>query len=94
VAAESGVESVSISALSPTHRVSNKAVERLAADVAENGVKEPLKYVEHRGAKYVVDGNHRLRAAARAGLKEVPAEKVSLPYKGYKTIENVLSDAP
>jgi RHS repeat-associated protein len=85
---------VAVSELRPTHSVSNKAVQRLADDMAENGVREPLRYVEHNGTKYVVDGNHRLQAARRLGLDDVPAERVELPYKGYRTIENVLESAP
>ncbi len=85
---------VAVSELRPTHSVSNRAVQRLADDIAENGVREPLKYVEHNGTKYVVDGNHRLHAARRLGLDDVPAERVELPYKGYRTIESVLESAP
>lgn len=47
------------------------------------------RYVEVNGQKYVVDGHHRLRAAKDLGMKEVPVEKVELPYKGYKTIEDL-----
>jgi RHS repeat-associated protein len=78
-------EHVATSELRATHRVSRRAVARLQADIEENGIQEPLKYVEHQGEKHVVDGNHRLRAARNLGIKEVPAEKVELPYKGYKT---------
>jgi ParB-like chromosome segregation protein Spo0J len=60
-------------------------VDRLAADIEKIGIQKPLKYVEHQGEKHVVDGNHRLRAARKLGLKRVPAEKIELPYKGYKT---------
>jgi RHS repeat-associated protein len=83
-AAEAG-GSVATSELRATHSVGKKAVARLAADIEENGMKEPLKYVEHQGEKHVVDGNHRLQAARKLGIKQVPAERVELPYKGYKT---------
>lgn len=52
--------------------------------VAEHGVKEPVKYVEHNGRKYVVDGNHRLRAARANDISSVPARKVELPFRGYR----------
>jgi hypothetical protein len=81
--AEAGM--VATSELRATHGVSRNAVRKLAADIEKNGIREPLKYVEHEGEKYVVDGNHRLRAARQLGLKQVPAERVELPYRGYKT---------
>ena len=43
-----------------------------------------------KGTKYVVDGHHRLQAAKDLKLKNIPIEKVSLPYKGYKTIDDLL----
>lgn len=71
--------------LRATHGVSRRAVARLAADIEKNGMKESIKYVVNQGEKFVVDGNHRLRAARKLGLEEVPAQEVTLPYKGYKT---------
>lgn len=47
-------------------------------------------YVEHNGTKYVVDGHYRLSVAKKLILKEVPIEQVKLPYKGYKTVEDLL----
>ena len=64
--------------------MSNRAFTRLTADVKANGIREPIKYVEDNGTRYVVDGNHRVMAARRLGLKEVPAEQVSLPFRGFK----------
>jgi RHS repeat-associated protein len=60
-----GGTGVATKALVATHSVSGKAVQKLTADVAKNGMKESIKYVEHNGIKYVVDGNHRLRVARR-----------------------------
>ena len=54
------------------------------------GIKDPIKYVEYDGSKYVVDGHHRLRAARELGFETVPVEKVELPYKGYKTVDDLL----
>ena len=59
-------------------------------DIKVNGIQEPIKYVEYNGLKYVVDGHHRLLAAKRLGLTEVPIERVELPYEGYSTIEDLL----
>lgn len=38
----------------------------------------------------MVDGHHRLQAAKRLKIEDVPVEKVDLPYVGYKTIEDLL----
>jgi hypothetical protein len=63
----------------------NKFVET----IEKEGIKDPIKYVEYNGEKYVVDGHHRLKAAKILGMKEVPTEKVELPYLGYKTFEDL-----
>lgn len=42
------------------------------------------------GIDTFVDGHHRLRAAKQLGLDKIPTQKVSLPYKGYKTINDLL----
>jgi ParB-like chromosome segregation protein Spo0J len=61
----------------------------LQEDIAENGIREPIRYVERNGVKYVVDGHHRLRAAQNLGLREVPAQEVSLPYAGYRRADDL-----
>ncbi|MBI2824088.1 MAG: ParB N-terminal domain-containing protein [Planctomycetia bacterium] len=82
--------------LLPTHRISVRTgaaraqFEGLKADVAANGIKDPLKYVEYNGMKFLVDGHHRLRAARELGLKEVPVVRVQLPYAGYKDFSDLL----
>ena len=75
-----------------THKLtlSKKQYLKLLENIKNNGIKEPIKYVEYDGVKYVVDGHHRLRAAKELKLKNIPAEKVSLPYKSYKTIKDLL----
>ena len=79
-------------ALVPTHSQtsSNNRLKKLTADIKENGMLEPIKYIEYNGEKYVVDGHHRLLAAKRLGLTEVPAVEVTLPYAGYRTLEDLL----
>jgi len=74
-------------ALEPTHGItsSKKAFSKLKEDIRTNGIQEPIKYVEYKGTKYVVDGHHRLRAAKELGVKAVPVQKVNLPYGSYKT---------
>ena len=81
--------------LVPTHKLtmSKKAFKDFKDGIATDGhIKEPIRYVEHEGKKYIVDGHHRARAAKELGLQEVPTEKVSLPYKGYKQIEDLLGN--
>ena len=73
---------------SQTH--SKKNMNKLIEDIKNNGINEPIKYVEYNGQKYVVDGHHRLIAAKRLGLEQVPIEQVELPYAGYETIEDLL----
>lgn len=74
-----------------THKVSvGKKYDDLVGNIRKNGIFEPIKYVEYNGNKYVVDGHHRLRAAKQLKLDKIPVEKVYLPYKGYKTIKDLL----
>ena len=89
---ESGASTSSPYDLKPTHSqtLSNKQMNALTDDIKVNGIQEPIKYVEYDGQMYVVNGHHRLLAAKRLGLTEVPIEKVYLPYAGYNTIEDLL----
>ena len=77
--------------LNITHRLtkSHKEMEKLINDIKSNGIKETIKYVEHNGEKFVVDGHHRLHIARLLGLKNIPVEKVNLPYKGYNSINDL-----
>ena len=83
---------ISTSKLTRTHKLtlSKKQFTNLVNDINKNGITESIKYVEHKGRKYVVDGHHRLQAAKQLKIENVPVEKVSLPYKGYKKIEDLL----
>ncbi|MBS1809054.1 MAG: ParB N-terminal domain-containing protein [Acidobacteria bacterium] len=81
----STVETLRPGNLEPTHEVrANARLKNLITDIEQNGIQEPIKYAEHNGTKYVVDGHHRLAAASHLGLNEVPAQRVQLPHKGYK----------
>ena len=48
-------------------------------------IKRPLDVVEYNGAKYVVNGNHRLMIARDLGIKIVRVNYVGLPFLGYIT---------
>lgn len=87
-----GINSISPAKLTQTHKLtlSKKQYDSLVESIRKNGITEPVKYVEHEGTKYVVDGHHRLKAAKQLGLDKIPVQEVLLPYKGYSTIENLL----
>ena len=89
---EIGPEKVNPYELHSTHSQtkSNRQMNKLISEIRENGITEPIKYVEYNGVKYIVDGHHRLIAAKRLKLTIVPVEKVELPFKGYKTLNDVL----
>ena len=77
--------------LTPTHSrtLSNKEFGVLVDDIKANGIQEPIKYVMYNGEMYVVDGRHRLLAAKKLGITDVPIEEVKLPYKSYRTFEDL-----
>ncbi|MDN5104872.1 hemagglutinin repeat-containing protein [Aliarcobacter butzleri] len=65
---------------------SSKQLKKLENEILQDGkINESLKYVEKDGKKYLVDGHHRKKIAKDNNIEVVPAEKVELPYKGYKT---------
>ena len=53
-------------------------------------MQEPVRYVVYRGVKHIVDGHHRLFAARELNLPNIPSVEVKLPYKGYKTVNNLV----
>ena len=83
---------VSPTNLTRTHKLtmSKKQYLNLLEDIQKNGIREPIKYVDYDRTKYIVDGHHRLQAAKHLNLDKIPVTEVQLPYKGYKTIEDLL----
>lgn len=76
-----------------THGMTQSKAEfrALKESIAKEGIKEPVRYVELHGRKYIVDGHHRVRAARELGIENVPAERVQLPYGGYKNVNDLFS---
>ncbi len=57
----------------PRHRMEEGALEELSASIRRHGVLQPV-LVRRQGDGYeLVAGERRMRAAARAGLREIPA---------------------
>lgn len=65
-------------------------MKNLVGDIKANGILEPIQYVEHSGAKYIVGGNHRFFAAQKLGIGQVPVQQVQLPFAGYKTSADLI----
>lgn len=78
--------------LKPTHEISygKNKMKKFIEKIQKEGIKEPIKYVEHNGEKYVVDGHHRLYAARYLGLETINVQKVELPYNDYKSTKDLI----
>jgi ParB family chromosome partitioning protein len=62
----------------PRHHMEETALEELAASIRHNGVLQPVLARRVEGGYELVAGERRFRAAARAGLEEIPALVCSL----------------
>jgi len=73
--------------LNNTHgkTLSNRKYNDLRGQIMKDGIKRPLDVVKYNGAKYVVNGNHRLMIARDLGIKIVRVNYVGLPFLGYIT---------
>ena len=65
--------------------MSNNQLDKLTKSIRADGIREPLTITEHEGTQYILDGHHRALAAPRAGVAEVPVNRVSLPWGAYET---------
>ena len=84
-----GYSKISMLTTTQNLTMSRKSLTHLMVDISENGIQEPIKYVNIGDTYYVVDGHHRLYAAKKLGIKFVPVQEVSLPYKGYKSVDDL-----
>jgi ParB family chromosome partitioning protein len=62
----------------PRHHMDEAALEELSDSIRQNGVLQPILVRRSAGGFELVAGERRLRAAARAGLREIPALVCSL----------------
>jgi hypothetical protein len=86
---------VSPSQLERTHGIggneSSRTVMEIRDSMRQGGWQgAPVSVYEHGGRRYIVDGHHRIAAARRAGLEQVPYQVVDLPFRGYRTLDDVL----
>lgn len=57
--------------------VKKNDLDKLTEDIRKNGIKEPIQLkVDRNGNALIVEGNTRLAAAKRAGIKNIPVEVV------------------
>ena len=81
--------------LIPTDLMSKTQFGKLLNSINAKGFLDPIiKYVDIDGQLYVVLGSNRLMAARRLGRTgELVLEEVQLPFRGYKTIDDVIEGA-
>jgi RHS repeat-associated protein len=61
--------------------------------IAQEGIQNPIEFIEYEGRKYVVDGNHRLASAYKSKTFNVPAKQTTLPTRGFKSVEELVDAA-
>lgn len=73
--------------LYPTHgqTMSNKQLNKLVKNIRLNGITDPLTVTSHEGRLFILDGHRRALAASRAGILEVPINRVDLPFGAYRS---------
>lgn len=66
------IEEIVANAYQPRHDFDEHALEELAQSIRENGIIQPLVVRKSSEGYQLIAGERRLRAAKRAGLKQVP----------------------
>ncbi len=65
-------------------RITQDKLEALSNDIRLNGLREPIKIIEHKGEKVILDGRNRFQACEMAGVEptfeEVPSDTDTLSY--------------
>lgn len=89
--AGSQVESLAPNSFNFTNALNKRSLQDNAASIYANGVQKPVNYVEIGGENYLVNGNHRVAMALKFGRSTVPAQRVQLPFMGFKTADEVLA---
>lgn len=86
------INELSSKSLNPTHYITKSRTEmqNLLNNIRDNGIKNPIKFVEHNNVKYIVDGHHRFYSAQKLGIQNIPTQQVQLPYGGYKNIMDLM----
>jgi hypothetical protein len=88
--------------LKRTHSIegnaSSRQVREMAADMKAKGFDpaHPVDVVESGGDMFIVDGHHRVAAAKRAGLQEVPVtvvDDIASHPSSFRSVEEVVQDA-
>jgi len=85
------IHNSNINSLISTHSLtlSRRKFKNLTHDVYTNGVQKPISYVKYNGNNYIVDGHHRVQVGKNLGLNSIPSVEVGLPYRGYKSIQDL-----
>ncbi|TDQ12026.1 ParB-like nuclease family protein [Pedobacter metabolipauper] len=72
--------------LTATHGTTGSNLKKVEALIKKDGgITDPVKYIEHKGNKYMVDGHRRVQAAKKLGFSQVPVQAEQLPYGSYRT---------
>ncbi len=83
-----------VSELRPTHfpDKTHSEMQNLIDNIREHGITDPIKYIEHQGENFIVDGHHRFFSARKIGLENIPTQKVELPYGKYMSPADFVMD--
>jgi hypothetical protein len=89
--AEAAPELVRVGQLVPTHgqTMSNKRLDKEIKAMRKSGFPGAVTVTEHQHRLYILDGHHRTLAAPRAGIAEVPVQRVELPWGAYATPDDL-----